>query len=69
MVGYEINFNAPVGDPLMTHPLYLRYSSQAVGDIDVAAVKADLNSVLADRASAPVVAYLSWLLRVRALTV
>lgn len=69
MVGYEINFNAPVGDPLMTHPVYLRYSSQAIGDIDAAAVKSDLNGVVADRASAPVVAYLSWLLRVKALTV
>ena len=67
MVGYEISFNAPVvgaDDP----PLYLRYSSQAVGDIDVAAVKADLNC--AGRPGLrPVVAYLSWLLRVRALTV
>ena len=68
MVGYEINFNAPVGDPLMTHPVYLRYSSQAIGEIDVASVKADLRGALADRASASVVAYLSWLLRVLALT-
>lgn len=69
MVGYEINFNAPVGDPLMTHPVYLRYSSQTIGALDVASIKADLNGCLADRAAAPVVAYLSWLLRVRELTV
>ena len=69
MVGYEINFNAPVGDPLMTHPVYLKFSSTAIGDLDVATIKATLNGCLADRAAAPVVAYLSWLLRVRELTV
>ena len=68
MVGYEINFNAPVGDPLMTHPLYLRFSSSTIGAVDVAEVKNALNACLADRDAAPVVAYLSWLLRVRALT-
>jgi len=69
VVGYQINFNAPVGDPLMTHPLYLRFSSTAIGSVDVAEVKAALNACLADRDAAPVVAYLSWLLRVRELTV
>jgi len=63
-VGYDINWRVSPGDPVLQHPLYQRYASTTIGNLDAASVKAALQGALADNESAPVVAYLSWLLRV-----
>ena len=63
-MGYEINWNASTGNrKLMENPLYVKYSNSTFANISEAAVKADLNGVLATAESAEICAYLSWLLR------
>ena len=59
-----INWSVPPGDPVLQHPLYQKFASQTIGNLDATAVKQVLQGALADNESAPVVAYLSWLLRV-----
>ena len=66
-MGYEINWTAPPGDPVLQHPLYQRFSSTTIGSLDAAQVKGALQGALADNESASVISYLSWLLRVLAL--
>lgn len=66
-MGYDINWRVAPGDPVLQHPLYQRFSSTTIGDLNAATVKNALQGALADNESAPVVAYLSWLLRVKAL--
>jgi len=66
MKGYPINWGA---DPsIQFDPLYLKYASSAIGDIDKASVIADLNKVIAYAQSAPICAYLAWLIRLKELT-
>lgn len=62
-MGYEINWHTNPGAPVLRHPLYEKYRSTDLGSIDKLSVKADLRLVIMDVDSAPVVAYLSWLLR------
>ena len=63
MKGYPINWGA---DPVIQfHPLYLKYASSAFADIDKSAVVADLGKVLATAETAPVCAYLAWLIRIK----
>lgn len=69
MVGFDINFSAGPNDPLLGHPTYQKWAAVPFSSVDVTAVKDDLKAAYADAASAPVVAYLSWLLRVKALLV
>jgi hypothetical protein len=66
-VGYEINWSVSAGDPILTHPLYLKYSSTAIGAIVPEVVKQDLAQCLASREAAAVAAYLAWLLRMTSL--
>ena len=66
MKGYPIGWGA---DPVIQfEPLYLKYSSSAIGDITKADVIADLNKVIATGESAPICAYLTWLIRLKQLT-
>jgi len=67
-VGYEINFSAPSGARLLQHPLYQKYANEESLDaISLTDVKNDLKTVQMDAPSAPVVAYLSWLIRCKQL--
>ena len=65
-MGFEINWTVSAGDPVLSTPLYQKWSTKSFGAIatDVASLKTDLGSVIANRESAEVVAYLSYLLRV-----
>ena len=66
--GYPINWDASVGNTrLMQNPLYVKYNSKTFGDIVVSDVKTDLGGVIATADSAEICAYLSWLLRTKAL--
>lgn len=60
--GYPINW-AITSERLRLNPLYVKYSNSPFNGISAAAVKADLNEVLATAESAEICAYLSWLLR------
>lgn len=66
-MGYEINWTVSEGDPVNSHPLYLKYSGKPFSAVDASTVKTDIQAALASRESAAIVAYLSWLLRVVAL--
>jgi len=66
-VGFEINFNARQTDALITHELYLKYSSKTFGDIEAILVKTDLAGVMADVNAQEVCAYLAWVIRMTAL--
>ena len=63
-MGYDINWRVSPGDPVLQHPLYQRYSSTTIGNLDASSVKQTLQGALADNESAAVISYLSWLLRV-----
>ncbi|MEE2647785.1 MAG: hypothetical protein VYC27_01665 [Candidatus Thermoplasmatota archaeon] len=67
-MGYEINWHTYPNAPVLRHPLYEKYRLKTLANIDLTAVKADLNGVMMDVDSAPVVAYLSWLIRCKELT-
>jgi hypothetical protein len=67
MTGYDINFNTGVNDKVTKHPLYQKYNMTPFTNIVVNDVKSDLNAILATQGSQAIVAYLSWLLRVKAL--
>ena len=62
-----INWSVVPNDPVLSHPLYQKYAGTAFGSVSANAVKADLVVALASNESAPVIAYLCWLLRVIAL--
>jgi hypothetical protein len=62
--GYPINWALPNGNVLL-HPLYIKYSNTTFENIALATIKTDLNGVLASSESAEIVAYLSWLIRVK----
>ena len=66
-MGYDINWSVSAGDPILTHPLYLKYSSTALGAIIPDTVKQDLAQCLASRESAAVASFLAWLLRMTTL--
>ena len=64
MTGYEINWNTTSGNyRLFTHPLYIKYNSNAFDTLDLNEVKADLGKVMATYGSQEICAYLSWLIR------
>ena len=64
MTGYQINWNVPKGNQaLFNHPLYIKYASSPFEAMDLNQVKADLRGVMATADSAPVCAYLSWVIR------
>ena len=65
---YDINWKAPSSPPFsMENELYQKYSTTKIGDITVNEVKTLLGSIVLNEQTAPLVAYLSTLLRVRAL--
>ena len=66
-MGYDINWSTFPNAPVLRHPLYEKYRLKTLSSIDASAVKTDLNGVMMDLDSAPVVAYLCWLLRCKAL--
>lgn len=68
-MAYEINWHTYAGDPLLNHPLYQKYRLKTLANIDRSAVVADLNGIIMENSAAPVVAYLSWLIRCKDLAV
>ena len=69
-MGYEINWTANPGDPVLSSPQYQKYSQYGFGELIppvVAGVKTDIKEARASRESAAVINYLVWLLRTVAL--
>jgi len=65
MSGIAINWTHPRSGLFDLHPLYIKYNNKPFSAIDLAAVKADLNEVIATKESAQICAYLSWLIRTK----
>jgi len=65
MAGYDINWRHPKAFGFDLHPLYIKYNNKPFSAIDLSAVKADLNEVIATQDSAPICSYLSWLIRTK----
>jgi hypothetical protein len=65
--GYPINWASPKNGLFKLHPLYIKYNNLPFSGIDASTVKNDLNGVIATAESASICAYLSWLLRTKAL--
>lgn len=66
-MGYEINWSTTGGAPILRHPLYEKYRLKTLGDIDLGGVQQDLDGVIMDVNAAPIIAYLSWLVRCKQL--
>ena len=62
-MGYEINWHANAGDPVLQSPQYQLYSQTSFELLDINQVKAALRKALASNESAGVVNYLSWVIR------
>lgn len=61
--GYPINWALPAGSKIVTHPLYLKYSSSNFSEIVADDVIGDLGNVMARADNAEICAYLAWLIR------
>ena len=66
-MGYDINWHVSDGDSVLNHPTYQVYSQQTFELLNLNEVKDQLRKALASNEAAPVVNYLSWLIRVLAL--
>jgi hypothetical protein len=64
-MGYEINWTASAGDPVLKSPQYQRWSQFSVGDLvgQATEIKTAIKEARASRESAAVINYLAWLLR------
>ena len=67
-MGYEINWSADAGDPVLKHALYQKWANTAIGSILLPEVQQDLSGAIASRESASVINYLSWVIRCIQLT-
>lgn len=61
--GYPINWALPAGSKLQSHPLYIKYSSTKLEDINTTELRTNLGGILPRADTAEVCAYLSWVLR------
>ena len=64
-MGYEINWSCTPNDPVKDHPLYQKWSTFSLADLagDKATIMGDMVAIRMDCDSAPIVSYLSWLIR------
>jgi hypothetical protein len=67
-MGYDINWKAQTSRPFpLDDVLYQKYSTINIGDITINEVKTLLGNMPLNPQTAPIVAYLSTILRIRAL--
>ena len=64
-MGYDINWHAAPGDPVLVTPQYQQWSQFTVAALvaQEAEIKTAIKEAVASRESAAVINYLSWLLR------
>ena len=66
-MGSPINWGIPEGSNTLHNPLYIKYASTTIGNLNATSIKNDMKAALASNESAELISYLSWLLRVLAL--
>jgi len=64
-MGYEINWSAKGGDPVLSTPQYQKWSQYTVAELVPLAtdIKTAIKDARASRESAAVINYLAWLVR------
>jgi hypothetical protein len=64
-MGYEINWSASAGDPVLSTPQYQKWSQYTVAELIplVNDIKTAIKDARASRESASVINFLSWLVR------
>ena len=64
-MGYEINWSAKGGDPVLSTPQYQKWSQYTFGELldHATAIKTAIKDARASRESAAVINYLAWLTR------
>jgi len=69
MAGTPINWDTPKGDSILQHPLYIKWNNKSVNELvaTLPVLKADLGLIMATKQNAPIIAYISWLLRIAGL--
>lgn len=67
-MAYDINWSVPTARPFpLDDVLYQKYSTTNIGDITINEIKTLLGNMPLNPQTAPIVAYLSSILRIRAL--
>jgi hypothetical protein len=64
-MGYDINWNVEIGDPVLMSPQYQKWSQYTIGGLvsNATQIKTDMKEARASVESSAVVNYLAWLLR------
>ena len=65
MVGFSEYFRVNEGSPILQHPLYLKYNTQNLGDIDNDHLKMDLAKIMATNDNMGIIWYLSNLMEAK----
>jgi len=65
MAGFSEYFRVNEGSPILQHPLYLKYNTITIGDIDKEAVQNDLSDIMATNDNMGVIWYLSNLIEAK----
>jgi len=66
MAGYPINFHVSAGNPVLKHPLYLKWNIRTIEYVidNKATLKTDIMGVMATNDNMPVLWYLNSLYRI-----
>lgn len=65
MAGFSEYFRVNEGSPILKHPLYLKYNTITIGDIDKESVQNDLSNIMATNDNMGVIWYLSNLIEAK----
>jgi len=65
MVGFSEYFRVNEGSPILQHPLYLKYNTITIGDIDKESVQNDLSNIMATNDNMGIIWYLSNLIEAK----
>ena len=59
MVGFSEYFRVNEGSPILQHPLYLKYNTTTIGDLDRESIQNDLSNIMATNDNMGIIWYLS----------
>ena len=66
MAGYPLNFGVNAGNSVLQHPLYLKYNTKTLKDINEnkATLRVDILAIMATNDNMPIIWYLTSLYRI-----
>jgi len=59
MVGFSEYFRVNEGSPILQHPLYLKYNTINIGDLEKESIQNDLSNIMATNDNMGIIWYLS----------